>query len=205
MKAIIGLIGENGSGKETFTNILEGLIPDASIDRIRTGDILRDILDLLFLPKTRANLQLLAKILRDEISPDSLARAAFHRIQKSTADIVILDGMRWPPEVEILREMPNNILVYITADPKIRFERLRNRKEKTGEGDMSYEQFLHEEQAPAEQLIKTLAKGADITVENSGNLEDLRKKVSRKLLQNLQALEVLASDEQHEPFPDHKI
>lgn len=184
MKAIIGLIGENGSGKETFSNILEGLIPDVSINRIRTGDILRDILDLLFLPKTRANLQLLAKILRDEISPDSLARAAFHRIQKSTADLIILDGMRWPPEVEILRELPNNFLVYITADPEIRFERLKKRKEKTGEGEMSYEQFLHEEQAPAEQLIKTLAKNADIKIINNGDIEELRAKIKSFLSSN---------------------
>lgn len=186
MKTIIGLIGENGSGKETFTNILEGLIPDVSIDRIRTGDILRDILDILFLPKTRANLQLLAKILRDEIAPDALANAAYERIKKSSADLIILDGMRWPPEVEILRKLPNNFLIYITADPKIRFERLKQRKEKSGEGEMSFEQFLEEEKAPAEQLIKDLAKGADVKIENNGNLEDLRIKVKEFYTKNLE-------------------
>lgn len=177
MKAILGLIGENGSGKETFTNILEGLIPNISKDRIRTGDILKEILELLYLPKTRANMQLLAAILRDKIAPDVLANAAFQRIKASNAEIVILDGMRWPPEVEILKKLPNNFLVYITADPKVRFERLKMRKEKAGEGEMSYEQFLKEEEAPTETLIKTLAQNADIKIENNGNLDDLRNQV----------------------------
>ena len=188
MKVIIGLIGENGSGKETFTNILEGLIPDVSKERVRTGDILRDILNLLFLPKTRANLQLLAKILRDGISPDVLARAAFHRIEQTQADIVILDGMRWPPEVNILREFPHNFLIYISADPKIRFQRLRSRKEKEGEGEMSYEQFLKEEHAPAEELIKNLAENADVTIINDGNLENLRLQVEQFYNHNLRSI-----------------
>ena len=46
MKMVIGLIGENGSGKETFTNLLKGILPDKEIEKIGTGDILRDILDI---------------------------------------------------------------------------------------------------------------------------------------------------------------
>ena len=188
MKVIVGLIGENGSGKETFSNILEGLIPHIPIERVRTGDILRDVLDVLCLPKTRANLQLLAEILRDKFAPDVIAQAAYKRILESKAELIILDGMRWFPEVQILRKLPNNFLVYITAKDKIRFERLKLRKEKTGEGEMGYEQFLKEEQAPAEKLIKELSQKADVNIINNRDLEGLRKQVEQFYNKNLKSI-----------------
>ena len=58
-----------------------------------------------------------------------------------------------------------------------RFERIKTRKEKVGEDQTSFEQFLKEEQIETELEIKNIGQGADITIINDGSIEDLREKV----------------------------
>src|ERR1700683_4829424 len=99
MKLVIGLAGLPLAGKETVANTLETLIQadGYSVSRHRFSDILRDTLDLWGMPHGRANEQILAQIMqRPGAFPEGvLSRAIKHRLLHNTADVGILDGVRW--------------------------------------------------------------------------------------------------------------
>lgn len=184
MKLVVGLVGEKGSGKETFGNILQGLVPNASIKRIHFSDVLLDTLELWNLPKSRENLQLLAQHM-EEYGRGTVANAAKKRVLGSNADIVIIDGVRWQPDLELVRSFPKNLLVYITADTETRFQRTKARKEKAFEDTTSHEQFIKEEGAKNEILIPEIGSKADFKVENSGDLNALKSRVEKFYLKYL--------------------
>ena len=73
--------------------------------------------------------------------------------------------------------MENSQLIYITADQKLRYERLKRRSEKVGEIGLTYEQFLKEEQSNAEKNISTLGKEANIEIANNDSLEEFKNKI----------------------------
>lgn len=175
-KTVIGLVGEKGSGKGTFGTILKEILPQKTISRIRFSDVLTDTLSLWGIPQTRSNLQTLAVIMKNQYGP-ALSHAVYIRILRNTSDIVLLDGIRWQPDVDLLRSMPSNLLVYITAPTRIRYERTRERAEKPEESTMQYEQFLKEETSENEILIAKIGTTADFKINNTGTLEQFKKEV----------------------------
>lgn len=211
MKLVIGLVGEKGSGKQTFVNFLKNIaftsvIPsdneesqdykntvstDSSSDsvgtqndnkeliirQVRFSDILAQTLLIWDIPNTRENLQKLSIAMKNSFGQEALAHAAEFNIENETADIIILDGARRESEVEIIKKQTPSLLVYITADQKLRFERLKNRSEKVGETGLSLEQFMKEETVETETLIPKLGKQADVKIENNGTLEEFKKKI----------------------------
>lgn len=176
-KTIIGLVGEKGSGKETFGDLLQAIAPQKKIIRIRSSDILSETLTLWDIPKTRENLQDLAIYMDQGFGKGTLSQAVFKRIEKSEADIVIFDGVRWDTDVDLIRKFPKNFLIYVTADLEVRFERIKARKEKAFEEGTTLKQFMHEEKKLTELQIPKIGKTADFKIENNGNLEDLKQKV----------------------------
>lgn len=176
---IIGLVGEKGSGKDTFTHFLQDLIKQKKISHIRFSDLLKHTLKLWDLPMTRSNLQKMAQFLEEGFGPGTVARGIEVQIQKTDADIIILDGIRWKPDVELLKKFPSRTLVYITADPKLRFQRLKSRGEKDGEAGMSFKQFQKEEQAKNELLIPQIGGSADYKITNNTLIEDFKAEVEK--------------------------
>lgn len=184
MKIVIGLVGGKGSGKETFGNFLKGLLPQKQIDRIHFSDILVETLDFWGVPKTRNNLQILAQHM-EKFGAGTLSSAIKKRVENSKAEIVIIDGIRWRSDLKMLKSFPKNLLVYITADLKIRYQRTKGRGEKAFEETSSFEQFLKEEKAKNEILIPKIGKNADYKIENNGSMEELKTKVKKFVEQSL--------------------
>lgn len=175
---IIGLVGEKGSGKDTFAKFFKEIIKAKKVVHIRFSDLLKQTLKIWDIPQTRANLQKLAQVL-EEFGPGTVAHGIEKQIQETNAEIIILDGIRWKPDIELLKKFPNNLLIYITADLKHRFERLKSRGEKTDEAEMSFKQFQREEKAPNELLIPEIGAKADIKIINNGSIEDFEKQVEK--------------------------
>ncbi len=180
MKLIIGLVGEKGSGKETFGNILKGLIPQKDIYRIHFSDILIETLDLWDISKTRGNLQILAQYM-DKFGTGLLSKAIKKRVENSKAEIIIVDGIRWQSDFEMLKSFQKNLLVYITADLQLRYERTKKRREKAFEEAASFEQFIKEEKAKNETLIPKIGEKADYKIINNGSLEEFKLAVEQFL------------------------
>ncbi len=176
-KFVIGLVGEMGSGKETFGEaLLEYLREKKKVSRITFSSLLRQTLELWDIPATRENLQKLAQVMDGGYGKGTLAKAMKHSIVTADANIVILDGVRWESDYELIRSFPKNALVYITADPKTRFDRLRARREKTGESEMTWETFEKVSAAPNEIGIASIGSRANMRVENTGTLEEFLEK-----------------------------
>lgn len=175
MKYIIGLVGEKGSGKETFAKFLKEIIKNKTITHIRFSDILGETLTLWDLPKTRENYQHLAVIMDDGFGKGTLTHAISKKIQTTHSEIVVLDGVRWQSDIDLINTFPYHLLVYITADLPIRFERLKKRQEKKYEETTSFAQFMKEEKAKNELDIPIFGKKADYKIVNNGSMKDLKK------------------------------
>lgn len=172
MSRVLGLIGRIGSGK---TAVSEYLQENYGAKEHRFSQILMDILDRLYLPHERANLQKLGKSLRAELGTDVIVNAFKQDLEKDTSEILIVDGIRYENEVELLKEK-KGILIFVTASPEARYERAVKRGEK-GEAKITFEQFLESEKAETEKHIEAIKSSADYTIDNSGTLDELYKKV----------------------------
>lgn len=173
---VIGLVGEKGSGKETFTKFLEE-VSDRKIAHVRFSDLLKETLELWSIPHSRENLQKLAVVMNQGYGEGTLSNAMFERLKNIKADIIVIDGVRWESDVELVRRFPKNFLIYITADLKTRYERLKKRGEKEGESTTTFEQFVSEENAANELLIPKIGEEADFKIENNSSFEQLKQKI----------------------------
>jgi len=179
-KIVIGVVGENGAGKSTFSKILSDsfiMAPSSFISSIKSSDVLAEVLNILRQPVTRENLQKLPIALAQYFGDGFLSSAVEERMLNSDAKIVIFDGVRWPSDVRMLRTFPHNFLVYIASDLEIRYERLKNRKEKLEEKDLSLEEFKKQELSSTEVLIRQVGAAANYKIRNNGAFEEFRKKV----------------------------
>src|SRR5688572_30543872 len=174
---VYGLVGEKGSGKQTFVNFLKELYPNLNIRQVRFSDILAQTLVLWDIPLTRPNLQKLAIVMNESFGAEALANAAKFSIEGDSADIIVLDGIRREAELRLVKGMKNNLVIYITAEQDLRYKRLKLRSEKVGEVGLTFEQFLKEEQSKAESEIPKISKKADVTIDNNGTKDEFLKKV----------------------------
>ncbi len=179
---VIGLIGEKGSGKQTFVNFLKEIASasprnDVVVRQVRFSDILAETLMVWDIPVTRSNLQHLAIMMNATFGETALANAAKFSVEGDSADVVVFDGIRREPELELVKKMPKSSLIYITTEQKLRYKRLKKRSEKVGEAGLTFEQFLKEEGSKAEVNISTLGKKANIKLENNGSLEEFRSSI----------------------------
>ena len=175
-KLVIGVVGENRAGKATFTNFLAGLT-SKSVGVEVFSNVLRETLEIWNIPPTRRNLQKLPVIMKQEYGDDVLSNAIFHRVLKRPEDIIILDGVRWESDRDLVRRFQNNLLVYVTAPAEIRWKRAQEANEKEGDSEKTYDMFMEEEKAPTELDIPKIGATADFKIVNNGSLEEYRTQV----------------------------
>jgi len=175
-KVVIGIIGEQAGGKGSAAKII---IKKYGGKRLTTSDILRRTLDSLHIPVSRANLINLALNLKNGLGQDVLMKAMLKEVELVGADLTIVDGIRMSGDEKPFRDEYGKdfYLIYVTADSKIRYERCKNRGEKVGEDEQSYEEFLEKEQAETEKYIKEVGEKADFTINNDGNEDELEEKI----------------------------
>ncbi len=169
-KIILGFVGPIAAGKGTSCAYLKDK-HDAQIFRFST--ILRDVLDRFYLPQSRENLQNVSTVLRQVFGEDLLAQTIATDVKKSTASIIALDGVRRLADIKYLKDDPNFHLVEITADQKIRYERLLKRTENSDDQAKSFEEFQKDEQQETEIQINEVAKNAEFHINNNSSFDDL--------------------------------
>src|SRR3989344_5347425 len=176
MKIVIGITGEIASGKDTFTTNFIANAIGRRITRVRFSDILHETLEKWDIPATRTHLQTLAIVMDQGYGKGTLTHAMYHRITYDDSDIVIVEGVRWMSDVEMIRKFDTNYLIYVTAEQNERFERVKKRRQKIGEENTTFDQFLQEDAAPTETDIKKIGAIADFMVDNNGELLAIQQK-----------------------------
>ncbi|MFH1946920.1 MAG: AAA family ATPase [Candidatus Magasanikbacteria bacterium] len=174
MKIILGFVGDLAAGKGTIAKYLE---EKYKINTYRFSTMLRDILDRIYIPQSRENLQKISTLLRENFSQDVMSRVIANDVENDKNELVVVEGIRRPTDITYLQELEGFFLIYITADPKTRWQRLVKRNENPGDNKKTFEEFSQDEQAEADRLIKELGQKAKYTINNNGTFEELYKQV----------------------------
>ena len=181
-KVILGFVGDMAAGKGALCKFLQ---EKYGTNSYRFSTMLRDVLDRMYLTKNRENLQQLSTILRENFGQDVMSRVIAEDVTHDPHYIVAVEGIRRPTDITYLQKNEGFHLIYITADPKIRWQRLVKRNENPGDATKSFEDFLRDEQAEADRLIKELGQKAEFTITNNGSfgefyeqMENILKKIS---------------------------
>lgn len=169
MKIILGFVGDLAGGKGTICKYLNDKY---QANAYRFSTMLRDVLDRMYVPQSRENLQKISTLLRQNFGEDVMSKVIAEDVKNDKNDIVMVEGIRRPTDISYLKENPGFHLIYITADTKIRWERLVRRAENPGDTEKTYEQFLEDEKAEADCLIKDLGKTAEFIINNDGTFEE---------------------------------
>lgn len=182
---LIGIGGTNGSGKDTVSKFLA----DHNYLFVSVSDLLRDEAKRRGLALEREILRSISAEWRREFGLGVLVDRAVELYKKQTDkyDGVVATPMRNVGEAKRIHELGGR-LIWVDADPKIRYDRIRQRN-RSAEDDKSYEQFLLEEQEEMHQTgdeatldsagVKEIS---DIFIENNFNdIESFEREISQKL------------------------
>jgi dephospho-CoA kinase len=164
MKTIIGTAGEIASGKET---VAQYIIKKYGGSLYRFSDPLRDILLRMHLAVDRKNYHLISMALRNYFGQDSLSKIVFNDINKKRDKIIVIDGIRRQSDLKYLKNIRGFKLIFIEADLKKRFERLKARREKADDQKKSLSSFKKEHESEVEMNIRKLKKIADFIIDNN--------------------------------------
>ncbi|HVM77205.1 MAG TPA: AAA family ATPase [Candidatus Paceibacterota bacterium] len=197
MKLVIGITGAPLAGKETAANIIAELIQKDghTVSRHRFSDILRDTLDLWGLPHGRINEQNMAQlmIVPQFFGKNTLSNAMKARLKRDATDVGVIDGVRWfSDEDMIMKDLPRDgvkgLIVYVDADPDIRFKRLQIRQ-RAGEAHTTREEFDMQGKRENEIYIAEIGNRAQIKLLNNyDSVDDFKNDVIMEYEKNIKPL-----------------
>jgi len=172
-KIIIGVAGQIASGKDTLSNYA---IEKYKAKQLKFSKVLRDILQRIYKENTRENMQTLSTLLRQYFGDDLLANVIYNDIKNASEDIIIVDGVRRLPDIEMLKTLGFKLL-FIEATPEVRYERLIQRSENIDDRNKTFEEFQKESMAETEVRIADLKNVSDYVIDNNGTLDELYRKI----------------------------
>ena len=175
---VIGVIGQNGSGKD---EVLKYLRAEYNIPFLATGDIVREIAAKEGLEPTRENLgEISARYFREQ-GRGCFVMMAADKIRQNEWQLAGISGIRSLDDVTALRKYFGNdfILTHVfVTDPRVRYQRMTRRGE--GRDPKSYEQFLQQDKAEEELFhIKEAEKYARYSLCNDGAMAYLHRDIEK--------------------------
>jgi len=173
---VVGLTGSNAAGK--------GAVADHLARRgfaiHSLSDVIRDEARARGLEPIREHLIRIGNELRRDGGPGALAKGIVPRLGRRD----VVDSIRNPAEVAVLREVEGFVLLGVAAPIELRFERSLARARP---GDpQTLEQFRTREDQentddPAAQQLRATFRLADHVIDNDGDLAALHAEIDRVL------------------------
>ncbi len=178
---IIGLTGKNGAGKGEVARYLQ----ERGFQYYSLSDVLREEATKSGGEVTRDVLVDLGNKLRNQQGPGVLAEKIFPRLDPEKH--YVIDSVRHPSEVQVLRRRADFILASVRAPERLRFERLKLRARERDPKTFEEFQELEAREASSEnssnqQLDKAISM-ADAILDNTGPLKMLHERVKELLLE----------------------
>jgi dephospho-CoA kinase len=181
---IIGITGTLASGK---TSVKDFFLSRFSSYFISLSDIIKEELLKEGKELKRENFIAKGNELRKKYGNQILAEVVTLTLpEKINKQLIIIDGIRNPGEIEYLRKKfgKNFILIAVDAPRELRFKRLLERRK---EGDpATFEKFfemdeidLGRNQPEYGQRVEECLRLADLLIINDGTVEDLNKKLEK--------------------------
>jgi len=155
-----------GAGKST---IAEGLKPKG-YDIINMGNAVREEATKRNLEPTRSNLGKLMLELREKNGPGAIAELVKPQIESSTANVILIDGVRSNDEIQVLKKFGNVKLLAIHASTNTRFSFLQKR----GRSDdpQTQEHFEERDNRELDVGISNPIALSDDAISNTGLTKD---------------------------------
>lgn len=180
---MIAICGESGSGKSTTTkNLIEHGFKPYSL-----SSFLRDEAEKAFETPTRLQVQRHGKLMQEKHGNDYYARLLDENSDLALQCCAVIDGLRNEDELSYLRrriaEAGGTLkLLALVLDSETRFERVTSRS-RVGD-PTALEQFVADDARAngsegAFQNNQRLIELADWRIENTGDMDDLRRKLGR--------------------------
>jgi dCMP deaminase len=176
---IIGLTGKNASGKTAVSEYLKS----RGFEYYSLSDEIRDEARRRGLEINREILIEVGNELRERFGPGVLAERVLRNL--GSDHNYVIDSIRNPHEVEVLRRRSDFTLLALEADQTTRFERSRARGRESAA--QTFQQFFEEEAReldsgnPANQQLHATRQKADMVVNNDGTLEELHRQLDELL------------------------
>jgi dephospho-CoA kinase len=173
---VIGVVGLPASGKGEFSKIAAAM----GIPVVVMGDMIRNAVKDGGIDPTDANLGAMANRLRAGRGMDAIAHLCVPEIQRQTAPLVLIDGIRGDSEVKLFRKVfPRFTLIRIDSSFENRLLRVVARG-RSDDFRTAGELHNRDERELGWGLGKAL-KQANVRVENNGTLEEFSVAVHKLL------------------------
>lgn len=183
---IIGLTGRNGAGKGEVAKVLQ----EAGFHYHSLSDIIRDEIRRKKLPVTRERLIETGTRLRKTEGLGVLAERTLKKL--STDRNYVVDSIRNPEEVKVLRRREDFFLFNVTAPRPVRFNRIKARKRENDPRNLPDFVRLEKKEFkgadPAGQQLLATEKLADALIPNAKTLERLGENVRTLVLKLAKSL-----------------
>jgi dephospho-CoA kinase len=169
-KIYLGLVGEAGSGKNTVADFLE---KQFGAQIVTSSYLLKKAIQIFISKIGRADYIWFVEKLTEKYGEDIISKAVVKNMQEFSAPIVVFNGVRLPSDYEMLKKI-GGILVYVTADSRVRWQRVQKRGEKSDDR-APFEEFMAMHSAKTEINVPKIGLLADYQIKNDGSLADLEK------------------------------
>ncbi len=173
---IIGLVGPNASGKgEAAAHLARLGFPVVSL-----SDVVREEAARRGLPAEREHLIAVGQQLRAAEGPGVLAERILARLGARG----VVDSIRSPAEIAVLRRREDFRLLGIDAPVELRWKRAMERGRAGDATDLESfrrQEALENTSCPTAQQVRRALAEADLLISNDGTLDQLRGKVEQAL------------------------
>lgn len=154
---IVGVAGTNASGKDTL-GALRQFLQNAKF--VSLSDIMRHELDRQGLPHERENLGALGNKWRAESGAGVLVDKSVELYNEEKTEKnyrgLTLTSIRHPKEAEAIQAL-GGIVIWVDADPHVRYERIQKRNADRPEDQKTFEQFVAEENSEMQPIAGNAA------------------------------------------------
>ncbi len=179
---VIGLVGEKRGGKGTSQDLIREVLREygvLSVASFSTSDAIAKTLREYGVFESRENRMKFAVLMDSTFGEGRITERIFNVVREDRSTVRMVDSIRWLTDKDALRQQSNNLLLYVTALPEVRWKRGLASSDKPDDQNISYEEFLKKDESPTEKLIRAIGAEADWKIDNNFNDREFLKQEIR--------------------------
>ena len=181
-KVVFGIAGKRHSEKTELTAFLESYMIMSSIphETVSYSQVIEEDLKKYDIPLCRENYQKWSIFIEEEFGIDKLTNAVWQRLNQPTAQVGIIEGIRYPYQALRLRRLcPDIKIVFVRASDTQRHLRALSKPTKKDYIPKSLDEYLAQEAVDTEAHIHEIEPLADILINNQHSFTNLHEEAKK--------------------------